>query len=57
MGSHGYIFDLDSDPIKEIETIENIDMLVNPDEMVITGFIMSTSCIEKEEEHEQIKRT
>ena len=55
--SHGMIFDLDSDPIKEIDTIENIDMLINPDEMVNTGFIMSTSCIEKEEEHEQIKRT
>lgn len=41
--SHGMIFDLDSSPIKEIDNIENIDMLQNPNEMVNTGFIMSTS--------------
>ena len=42
MRSHGMIFDLD-DPIEEVQAIENIDMMQDPDTMVNTGFIMSTS--------------
>ena len=35
------IFDLDE--MKEIEALENIDQLQDPDRSVSTGFIMSTS--------------
>lgn len=50
MRSHGIIIDLDE--LKEVEAIENIDQLQQPDTMVNTGFIMSasTSC-EWEGEH------
>ena len=41
--ANGIIYDLDSNPIKEIDTIESMDMLQNPDEVVNTGFILSTS--------------
>ena len=41
--AHGMIFDLDSTPIKEVESIENIDSFTIPDTTVNTGFIMSTS--------------
>jgi hypothetical protein len=37
------IFDLDSTPIKEVESIENIDSFTIPNTTVNTGFIMSTS--------------
>lgn len=37
------IFDLDSDPIREVDSIEGIEQLMNPDTFVNTGFIMSIS--------------
>lgn len=37
------IFDLDSFPIKEVESIENIDSFMDPNTTINTGFIMSTS--------------
>jgi len=37
------IFDLDSNPIKEVASIESIDQLFKPDHFVNTGFIMSIS--------------
>jgi hypothetical protein len=40
----GIIFDLDSNPISEVTGIETIDQLQDPDTMVNTGFIMSSSC-------------
>ena len=43
VGVHGMIFDLDSYPIKEVDSIENIDQLIDPDAFVNTGFIMSMS--------------
>ena len=41
--ANGIIYDLDSNPIKEIDTIESMDMLQNPNQIVNTGFILSTS--------------
>ena len=41
MRAHGMIFCLDTR--QEVEAIENIDMLQDPDTMVNTGFIMSAS--------------
>ena len=46
--NHGMIFDLDS--MKEVQAIENIDQMQDPDDMVNTGFIMSTSKNEQFEE-------
>lgn len=43
IGANGMIFDLDSSPIAEVDSIENIDQLINPDAFVNTGFIMSMS--------------
>ena len=43
INTNGMIFDLDTDPIREIDSIENIDMLMKPDTFVNTGFIMSIS--------------
>jgi len=37
------LFDLDSNPIKEVGAIENIEMMQDPDALVNTGFIMSSS--------------
>jgi len=37
------IFDLDSSPIQEVSSIENIDSFQDPDATLNTGFIMSTS--------------
>jgi hypothetical protein len=37
------IFDLDSKPIKEVDAIENIDQLQQPDKCVNTGFMMTVS--------------
>ena len=37
------IYDLDSTPIKEVESIENIDTFTDPNTTLNTGFIMSTS--------------
>lgn len=41
--SHGIIFDLESKNIREVDSIESIDQLQNPDAIVNTGFIMSAS--------------
>ena len=41
IGTNGMIFDLDSSPIKEVESIENIDALMQPDTFVNTGFVMA----------------
>ena len=43
MRSHGIIFDLDPEKITEVEAIENIDVMQDPDSMVNTGFIMSAA--------------
>ena len=54
--NHGMIFDLDS--MKEVHAIENIDQFQNPDHLISTGFIMSTSKNEVRNEGEQfIRRT
>jgi len=50
------IFALDSDPIKELDTIENIDTLMKLDTFVNTGFIMSISYNEIVGETKLIKR-
>ena len=46
------IFDLDSDPIREVDSIENIDALMRLDTFVNTGFIMSISfnAVKKDEQ-------
>ena len=41
--NNGMVFDLDSTPIKEVDSIEGIDQLMKPDTYVNTGFIMSIS--------------
>ena len=50
IGSHGIHFDLDTNPIKEARTIENIDQFINPEEFVNTGFIMQVAFTDKDEE-------
>lgn len=50
------IFDLESDPIKELDSIENIDALMKLDTFVNTGFIMSISYNEIVGETKFIKR-
>ena len=45
IGTHGIIYDLDSEKPHEVNTIENIDQLMNPDQFINTGFIMSMSHI------------
>ena len=53
---HGMIFDLESQQVKEVDSIENIDMLQDPDNMVNTGFIMSTSTNDTWEDQELLRR-
>ena len=43
IGTNGMIFDLDSPHLEEVTSIENIDMISDPDECTNTGFIMSLS--------------
>ena len=50
MRGNGIIYDLDSTPISEVTSIESIDRLQDPDTMVNTGFIMSSSCTEEFED-------
>ena len=52
--SNGIIFDLDS--LDEIGAIENLDQLQNPDKMVNTGFIMSSSRPMFEDEYNFTRR-
>ena len=48
--SHGMIYDLDAEPIQEVDSIENIDQFQTPDQMINTGFIMSSSITSGDEE-------
>jgi len=48
--NNGMIYDLQTTPVQEVDSIENIDQLLPPDEMVNTGFIMSSSKTGYEEE-------
>ena len=43
IGNDGMIFDLDSEPIMEVNSVENIDQLAKPDSFTNTGCIMSIS--------------
>ena len=43
IGYNGMVFDLDSNPFKEVDSIERIDQVMSPDTFVNTGFINSTS--------------
>lgn len=43
INTNGMIFDLDTNPIREVDSIEHIDTLMKPDTFVNTGFIMSIS--------------
>lgn len=50
------IFDLEPATIAEVDAIENIDQMQSPDEMVNTGFIISTSKREESEEKKCFSR-
>lgn len=50
------IFDLDSDPIKEVASIESIDQLFRPDFYCNTGFIMSISYNARRDDINYLKR-
>mmetsp|Transcript_42077 Transcript_42077/g.55430 ORF Transcript_42077/g.55430 Transcript_42077/m.55430 type:complete len:159 (-) Transcript_42077:2279-2755(-) len=52
--NNAMIFDLDS--MQEVNSIENIDQLQNPDKMVNTGFIMSSSKSEMWEDEMFLRR-
>ena len=54
--SHGMLFDLDSNPIKEVGAIENIEMMQDPDALVNTGFIMSSSTNDTWEDEPFLRR-
>lgn len=50
------IFDLEPATITEVDAIENLDQMQSPDEMVNTGFIISTSKREESEEKKFFSR-
>ena len=50
------LFDLDSNPIKEVGAIENIEMMQDPDALVNTGFIMSSSTNDTWEDEPFLRR-
>ena len=57
VGTNGIVFDLDSSPIKEVDSIENIDQLSQPDSCINSGFIMSISHNAYHEDVKYLKRT
>ena len=50
--SNGIIYDLDSKPFREVDSIESIDQIQNTDSIINSGFIMSTSQSFKEDDSE-----
>ena len=52
--NNGMIYDLDS--MQEVNAIENIDQLQDPDSMVNSGFIMSTSWEDTFEDQTYLER-
>ena len=54
--NHGMLFNLDTQPIEEVDSIEDIDQLQRTDAMLNTGFIMSASHNDYKYDEKYIRR-